>query len=186
MHSRGGYIYCKSRCMINTSGWACSAAVSMLSVPLALNEGEYLFGNVELRVSTLKRREAVSIEKSTWWHKQLWGEFITRPRWLLMTYFGCFPWQSSKGGGGRLEWVESKIWRDYYRCRALSAPEAIASKKNKDQKEGRFWLKVWGKVMHWGEERTRRRRGEEEEEKMMERKSKRGVGVRPVLHFISV
>lgn len=105
---------------------------ALLRFDSALIQGEYLFGHVELRISTLKRREAVSIEKSTWWHKQLWGEFITGPRWLLMTYFGCFPWQSSnRGERERERWlesirVESKIWRDYYCCPGLSAPPVIA------------------------------------------------------------
>lgn len=112
-----------------------------------------------MRVSTLKRREAVSIEKSTWWHKQLWGEFITWPRCLPMTYFGCFPWQSRER---RERWlqaigVESKLWRDYYCCPGLSAPPAIArtEKKEGDQKEERFWLK---EEKEWREKEQKWRR----------------------------
>lgn len=51
--------------MINTLELSVLGSVFRAERAQALNQGEYLFGNVELRVSTLKRREAVSIEKST-------------------------------------------------------------------------------------------------------------------------
>lgn len=184
MYARGGYIYCKEPPY--DKHLRPSVLRSVFRARLWI-KGEYLFGNVELRVSTLKRREAVSIEKSTWWHKQLWGEFITRPRWLLMTYFGCFPWQSNKRGRERERWlesigVESKIWRDYYCCPGLSAPPAIASQERKkrererDQKEEkrRFWLKVWGKWWIEGKNGGRRSGGESDAER--ERVRRRGGG----------
>lgn len=179
MHTRGGYIYCRSPCTVGAERarqrfpcWARSA----------LNQGEYLFGNVESRVSTLKSREAVSIEKSTWWHKQLWGEFITRPRWLPMTYFGCFPWQSSERGEREREMTAGDWgWKQTMK-RLLLLPRSFSTSSDSKEREKRRRSKR-GTVLVKGRERMERE-GAEVEEKVTERKSKRGMW--PGLYFISV
>lgn len=81
-----------------------------------------------------------------------------------MTYFGCSPRKGSKGGVGAK--YEGTITAP-----GLSAPPEIASherKKDGDQKERRFWLKVWCKVRgrreggESGRRRERRRKKEYE------------------------
>lgn len=80
------------------------------------------------------------------------------------------PGKAARGGGGRTKY-EGTITAP-----GLSAPPEIASKERKkdgDQKERRFWLKVWSKV------RGRRERGVEEKvtegEREGERRSTRGM-----------
>lgn len=161
MHTRGGYIYCRSPCMINSRGWACSAAFSVLSA-LGFESGRIFVW--KCRVEGKHSEEQGS---SVYWKIYMMTQTIMRrihntAKMAPYDLFWMFPLAEQRGGRERERWlqaigVESKLWRDYYCCPGLSAPPAIARKEKKegDQKEERFWLK---EEKEWREKEQKWRR----------------------------